>query len=128
MLGSVTMCLAIANAAERPGLSWISLWRIQLFRPLVSSPTFSCVSKTMMRCDVSKCLCANSRAIAHPTTPAPTMQTSHDLILSSPPHRARGCEPVVLGAHSHAQEWQQPSVAPVRTACLGNARPRDSHA
>src|SRR5690348_12478249 len=66
------------------GCSWIPLWRTPLLRLLVSSPALSRCSRTAMRSEPSWYRCPNSLAMAHPTTPAPTIHTSYVSIRSDP--------------------------------------------
>ena len=65
------------RALSEPGCSWIPLWSTPLLRPLVSSPARACRSTTMIRSGRSQRRALSSLAMAHPTTPAPTMQTSY---------------------------------------------------
>ncbi len=71
------------------GRSWMPLWSTPLLRPLVTSPTRSCCSRTTMRSGLPELRCAISLAMAQPTTPAPTMQTSYVFIRPGPPVRER---------------------------------------
>jgi len=64
------------RAFSEPGYSWMPLWSTPLLRPLVSSPAAPCCSRTMMRRGRRQRRPPSSLAMAHPTTPAPTMQMS----------------------------------------------------
>lgn len=104
VLSSGTSCSrAYAVAAQHPseanrsfsdnGTSWMPLWRTPLLRPLVSSPGPPCCSRTRRRIGAARRRRISASAIAHPTIPAPTMQTSYVFIDSRPlrtrPNRAR---------------------------------------
>lgn len=65
------------RAFSEPARSWIPLWSTPLLRPLVSSPAVSCCSTTRIRNGRGQRRSPNSLAMAHPTTPAPTMQMSY---------------------------------------------------
>jgi len=72
---------SLANRAlSEPGCSWIPLCRTPLLRPLVSSATLSCRSTVMIRSGRCQRRAASSLAMAHPTTPAPTMPMSYVFI------------------------------------------------
>ena len=68
------------RAFKEPACSWMPLCRTPLLRPLVSSPAPACCSTTMMRRGRCERRLASSLAIAHPTTPAPTMPMSYVFI------------------------------------------------
>src|SRR5262245_8247468 len=94
------------------GCSWIPLWSTPLLRPLVSSATRSCSSITTTRRGLSPRRCVNSLAMAHPTTPAPTMQTSYVFIELD---RARS----VLDSIVHQRVWRHGRVVSTPCRCSG---------
>src|SRR5688572_5918260 len=73
-----------SRAFSERGCSWIPLWRTPLLRLLVSSPSCFRCSTTTTRGGFPGNLCPKSRAMAHPTTPAPTIQTSYVSIWPNP--------------------------------------------
>lgn len=68
------------RAFKECGFSWMPLWSTPLLRPLVSIPAAWFRSKTIMRSGLSHRRRPNSLAMAHPTTPAPTIQMSYVFI------------------------------------------------
>ena len=70
------------RALSDPGCSWMPLCSTPLLRALVSWPGRSCRSSTMMRRGRGHRRLPNSLAMAQPTTPAPTMQTSYVFMAS----------------------------------------------
>lgn len=69
---------ALANRAlSEPGCSWIPLCSTPLLRPLVSSPAVAFRSTVMIRSGRCQGRLPSSLAMAHPTTPAPTMPMSY---------------------------------------------------
>src|SRR5574341_1184670 len=100
------------------GCSWIPLWSTPLLRLLVSSPALSCCSRTMTRRGVSQRRCINSLAMAHPTTPAPTMQTSYVFIWRVPSHPdAGGAASSALGGIAQPRLWQHNSAGSAPHGC-----------
>ena len=80
------------------GCSWIPLWSTPLLRPLVSSPALSRCSSTAILRGVSQGRRPNSLAMAHPTTPAPTMQMSYVFILVG----------FLASSHKSRERWSGP--------------------
>ena len=98
VLSNGTSCRsAYASADRQPsrasrsfsekGASWMPLWSTPLLRPLVSSPGCSFRSRTRRRIGAGRGRPMNYLAIAQPTTPAPTMQTSYVFISHHPANR-----------------------------------------
>src|SRR5215510_880868 len=104
----------LPSRASRPfseeGCSWIPLWSTPLLRPLVSSPTRLCCSRTTTRRGVSQRRCINSLAMAHPTTPPPTMQTSYVFIGQGSSYGYGGRSSRASGSAVQPQLWQHSRV------------------
>jgi hypothetical protein len=86
-----------SRAFREWGCSWIPLWRTPLLRLLVSWP--GCVPCSNITTRSRGNLCPSSLAMAHPTTPAPTIQTSYGSIWRGPLRQSAG--PVNKPEHVH---------------------------